>query len=295
MQFKDDYYVNIAGWMCTKLRLKGNDLLVYAAIYGFSQKDGQWFTGGQEYLAELCCTTTRCIRRNLANLEKRGLIEVSFVEGDARLNRYRAKKIEDNMSGNYQLKEDNMSGIEHKMSGIEKSIEDNMSGNESEKRTKCPVNRGQYVPQNINIYNNKYKSNNNTLENKNKNKKNNNDDRAREGEFYPLDELTNEQVEEIIAAWNRNDSTIRISEIDRMGARGNNTRLCIGKVGFDEFILEISKVDQQAYFRKRKKMGKPVTFDWFVKPDNFIKTIEGNYSDERKKTGKSKVNEWEGS
>ena len=32
-----DNYVAIQGWMITDLNLKGNDLLIYAVIYGFSQ------------------------------------------------------------------------------------------------------------------------------------------------------------------------------------------------------------------------------------------------------------------
>ena len=34
-----DNYINIQGWMRTDLDLKGNELLVYAIIYGFSQTE----------------------------------------------------------------------------------------------------------------------------------------------------------------------------------------------------------------------------------------------------------------
>ena len=51
---KDENFVNIQGWMLTKLHLKGNQLIVYAVIYGFSQDDESWFTCSCNYLAEWC-------------------------------------------------------------------------------------------------------------------------------------------------------------------------------------------------------------------------------------------------
>jgi hypothetical protein len=42
---KEQNYVVIQGWMLSKLQLKGNDLLIYAIIYGFSQNVDCKFTG----------------------------------------------------------------------------------------------------------------------------------------------------------------------------------------------------------------------------------------------------------
>lgn len=44
-----NYYV-IHGWMLNELQLKGNDLLVYAIIYGFSQDGESRFSGSLRYL-----------------------------------------------------------------------------------------------------------------------------------------------------------------------------------------------------------------------------------------------------
>ena len=38
--------------MINDLKLKGNELLVYSCIYGFSQVKNQWFTGSIKYLTE---------------------------------------------------------------------------------------------------------------------------------------------------------------------------------------------------------------------------------------------------
>ena len=36
---KNENYLVIQGWMITELKLKGNELLIYAIIYGFSQNN----------------------------------------------------------------------------------------------------------------------------------------------------------------------------------------------------------------------------------------------------------------
>lgn len=97
-----------------------------------------------------------------------------------------------------------------------------------------------------------------------------------------VSELTEDQILEIIDAWNRQELTKKIYNIHRLSGRENNTRLCIGRFGFDEFLLTISKIDQQAYFRISAEEGNPVRFDWFVRPDNFQKVLEGNYTQEWK-------------
>lgn len=61
--------------MRTELDLKGNDLLVYAIIYGFSQDDESKFTGSLQYLADWCGATKSGIQKNLKNLIDRGLIK----------------------------------------------------------------------------------------------------------------------------------------------------------------------------------------------------------------------------
>lgn len=70
-----DSYICIQGWMVSELNLKGNDLLVYAIIYGFSQDEESEFTGSLNYLATWCNSTKNGIQKNLKNLIDRGLIE----------------------------------------------------------------------------------------------------------------------------------------------------------------------------------------------------------------------------
>lgn len=76
----DNNFLTIQGWMRTKLNLKGNELLAYAVIYGFSQTDGAKFTGSRKYLAEWCGCSTATIDRTLNSLIDKGLIsKTSYV------------------------------------------------------------------------------------------------------------------------------------------------------------------------------------------------------------------------
>lgn len=73
-------FVTIQGWMRTNLNLKGNELLAYAVIYGFSQTDGAKFTGSRKYLAEWCGCSMATIDRTLNSLVDKGLISrTSYV------------------------------------------------------------------------------------------------------------------------------------------------------------------------------------------------------------------------
>lgn len=88
MAIKSENYITIQGWMVTDLELKGNELLVYAIIYGFSQNEGQRFTGSLQYLADWTNSTKQGVLKNLKALVEKGLIarqekeinNVKFVE-----------------------------------------------------------------------------------------------------------------------------------------------------------------------------------------------------------------------
>lgn len=71
---KDENYINIQGWMVTKLGLKGNALLIYAIIYGFSQDGESMYTGTQGYLAEWTSSSRETIRKTLNMLVEQGYI-----------------------------------------------------------------------------------------------------------------------------------------------------------------------------------------------------------------------------
>ena len=70
----DGTYITIQGWMRTDLKLSGNELIVYAIIYGFSQNKQGEFTGSAQYLADW----VGCTRRTVMSILNK-LVENNFI------------------------------------------------------------------------------------------------------------------------------------------------------------------------------------------------------------------------
>lgn len=67
-------YIVIQGFMVKDLMLKGNELLIYAMIYGFSQAENQVFSGSLQYLADWTNSTKQGVIKNLKSLIEKGYI-----------------------------------------------------------------------------------------------------------------------------------------------------------------------------------------------------------------------------
>ena len=75
-KLKDDSNFQIYGWMATKLKLKGNELLIYAIIYSFSRNDNGngVFNASTAYLCEWIGATKKTVVEAIANLINKNLI-----------------------------------------------------------------------------------------------------------------------------------------------------------------------------------------------------------------------------
>lgn len=73
-EIKNENYITVCGWMRNDLKLSGNELLVYALIYGFSQERNCWCVCSQEYISEWIGVTDRAVRNILTSLIKKGVI-----------------------------------------------------------------------------------------------------------------------------------------------------------------------------------------------------------------------------
>lgn len=74
-RIKNENYYVVQGWMIKNLKLKGLQLNIYAIIYGFSQLDGQRFTGSLNYLADWNGCSRQAVINALKKLTENGLIE----------------------------------------------------------------------------------------------------------------------------------------------------------------------------------------------------------------------------
>lgn len=71
---KDNNYITILAPMISKLKLSGNNLIVFALIYGFSQEEGTYFTGSLSYICEWTNMTKASVVATLKALVKYGYI-----------------------------------------------------------------------------------------------------------------------------------------------------------------------------------------------------------------------------
>ena len=85
---RDSNYVVIQGWMITRLGLKGNELMIYAVIYGFSQNGETEFVGSMKYLADWTNSTVESVRKCIKSLIDKGYI-VKTLDGSG-VNAYKA-------------------------------------------------------------------------------------------------------------------------------------------------------------------------------------------------------------
>ena len=82
-------YIVIQDWMISDLQLKGNELLTYALIYGFSQDGESEFKGSLKYISKFLGVSKSTAQRNLENLANRGVIEKRVEEiSGVKFNRY---------------------------------------------------------------------------------------------------------------------------------------------------------------------------------------------------------------
>lgn len=71
---KKQSYIMILDWMVDKYKLKGNELLAYALIYGFSQDGESEYKGSFAYLSRWLGADRATIIRVLKRLESKGLL-----------------------------------------------------------------------------------------------------------------------------------------------------------------------------------------------------------------------------
>lgn len=72
-------HIVIQGWMCNELNLKGNELLIFAMIYGFSQDGETRFYGSRNYIADTFNISLPTVDKALQSLEAKNLIEVTTI------------------------------------------------------------------------------------------------------------------------------------------------------------------------------------------------------------------------
>ena len=82
-------YIHIERWMREELDLKGNELLVYALVHGFSQEAQGCFFGSLEYISRACGCSRGTAISTLKSLQERGLLHKrELLENNVKMCQY---------------------------------------------------------------------------------------------------------------------------------------------------------------------------------------------------------------
>ena len=280
---KKENFVCIQGWMISELHLKGNDLLVYAIIYGYSQDGSSCFSGGLQYLADWVNGTKRGVQKNLDNLMAKGLITRQQSETDkgipvahfAIINEslpWNAKEDmcqENDMPEDGVVTENNDEGIEQSSTGcrtefhggIEQSsigIEQSSMGGRTE------FHGGIQLSSTNNIYNNKY----NIYNTKDSSK----------------ESTRAEQIRAVEKRWNDLADQIGLRKITKLSPdskRYGAVNARITQHGYDAVCAAIDSIKSSTFLQGGNDRGWRIDFDWLFKPNNFPKVLEQKYVDDK--------------
>lgn len=102
-------------------------------------------------------------------------------------------------------------------------------------------------------------------------------DRDREKDKEKDKEIPPTPLTEIMQSWNAL-SDVGIKPIDRItDKRKEMLNARIREYTADKIFAAINKIRGSDFLQGKNKNGWTVTFDWFIKPGNFPKVLEGNY------------------
>lgn len=95
----------------------------------------------------------------------------------------------------------------------------------------------------------------------------------------------------IINEWNSLDDNIpKLQALNPSTNRYKLIQARINQYGLEKVVDAIKSIDQSD-FLKGYKTDFRVTFDWFIKPNNFVKVMEGNYIDKKRQKDSSWTDE----
>lgn len=150
---QNENYITIQGWMVNELNLKGNSLIIYSIIYGFSQTDDCKFTGSANYLAEWCGCSRQTVMTTLNKLvEDKLLIKHEEFRNNVKFCSYSVnltwcknslqrdvKKFDKGMSKNLTKGCQNSLHNNIDKNNRNKNIEDNIDKKNSKKKSKIDI------------------------------------------------------------------------------------------------------------------------------------------------------------
>ena len=103
------------------------------------------------------------------------------------------------------------------------------------------------------------------------------------------DILSSSKLLQVIEAWNKLCLS-KLLSIKPNTNRYNLLKSRIKEVGIEVVIETINSINNSNFLRGENDRGWCITFDWFIKPNNFIKVLEGNYLNKEVKDSGEYIN-----
>lgn len=94
-------------------------------------------------------------------------------------------------------------------------------------------------------------------------------------------------VQRIIDKWNSLNLTSKLTKITPGTNRYKMLKARVKQYSEDEVINAIDEITKSK-FLKGQANDFEITFDWFIKPNNFLKVLEGNYRDKEGENGSTR-------
>lgn len=98
------------------------------------------------------------------------------------------------------------------------------------------------------------------------------------------DTIRQTDVRRVIEEWNKLQD-VGIAPIRDIKPASKRCQMLKGRIreyGMNDLLKAMDNIRHSDFLRGENKNGWMITFDWFVKPNNFLKVLEGNYNGDRK-------------
>lgn len=91
------------------------------------------------------------------------------------------------------------------------------------------------------------------------------------------DIVSSTNVQQVIEEWNKLNLQ-KIISIKSGTARYKMLNARVKEYGIENILKAISSIENSAFLNGQNNRSWVITFDWFIKPNNFQKVLEGNYA-----------------
>lgn len=117
---------------------------------------------------------------------------------------------------------------------------------------------------------------------------NKNDKNERMKEIYRVSNDTSLHSDEqrVVDEWNSLADDIGIKKVIKVNDGTNRKKMLSARVkqyGADEVIRAIGNIRNSDFLQGGSRSGFVINFDWFLRPNNFPKVLEGNYDNKKSK------------